>query len=86
MLSVPSTPVPLQTKTMVGIDRADAEFVVQRYITGRRRSSHGGHGTQASCCASLADPFLVRGYKFDMRVYVLVTSFAPLCFYVYNDG
>eukprot|EP00117_Sycon_ciliatum_P018810 scpid36550/ scgid1439/ Tubulin polyglutamylase TTLL6; Tubulin--tyrosine ligase-like protein 6 len=31
-------------------------------------------------------PFLVDGYKFDMRVYVLVTSCDPLRIYVYKDG
>eukprot|EP01006_Ploeotia_vitrea_P010809 TRINITY_DN28337_c0_g1_i1.p1 TRINITY_DN28337_c0_g1~~TRINITY_DN28337_c0_g1_i1.p1 ORF type:complete len:407 (+),score=33.33 TRINITY_DN28337_c0_g1_i1:23-1243(+) len=31
-------------------------------------------------------PMLLRGYKFDLRVYVLVESFQPLRVYVYQDA
>ena len=31
-------------------------------------------------------PFLVDGYKFDLRVYVAVTSINPLRVYIYEDG
>ena len=34
----------------------------------------------------LANPLLVDGYKFDMRIYVLVTSINPLQAYVYKEG
>jgi len=29
---------------------------------------------------------LLKGYKFDLRVYVLVTSFSPLEHFVYKEG
>ena len=34
----------------------------------------------------LSDPFLIDGFKFDLRIYVLVTSCDPLRVYIYNDG
>jgi len=34
----------------------------------------------------IPDPMLLDGYKFDLRLYVLVTSFHPLEAFVYGDG
>lgn len=29
---------------------------------------------------------LLDGFKFDMRVYVLITSVSPLTIYIYHEG
>ena len=32
------------------------------------------------------NPFLIDGYKFDLRIYVLVTRIEPLTIFVYKEG
>ena len=34
----------------------------------------------------IMSPHLINGLKYDLRVYVVVTSFNPLTVYIYNDG
>ena len=34
----------------------------------------------------ISNPHLINGLKYDLRVYVLVSSFNPLKVYIYNDG
>ena len=34
----------------------------------------------------LSNPYLIDGLKFDLRIYVYVTSYDPLRVYVFNDG
>ncbi|XP_041980586.1 tubulin polyglutamylase ttll6-like [Aricia agestis] len=38
------------------------------------------------CQVYLSKPYVVDGYKFDMRVYTLITSCDPLRIFVYNEG
>ena len=34
----------------------------------------------------IQNPHLIKGFKYDLRIYVLVTNFDPLTVYIYNDG
>ena len=34
----------------------------------------------------ISNPLLLNSYKFDIRLYVLVTSMDPLKVYIYNEG
>ncbi len=34
----------------------------------------------------IADPFLLDGLKFDLRIYVLLAGVRPLRIFMYNEG
>ena len=42
--------------------------------------------TQAVVSEYVGKPLLIDGYKFDMRIYVALTSIYPLRMYIYEDG
>lgn len=37
-------------------------------------------------CEYVANPHLIDGLKYDLRIYVLVTSYDPLRVYIFDDG
>ncbi|KAM8973542.1 tubulin polyglutamylase TTLL13 isoform 2-T2 [Pelodytes ibericus] len=44
------------------------------------------HGDHMICQQYVSKPFLIDGFKFDLRIYVLVTSCEPLRIFVYREG
>ncbi|OCT89704.1 tubulin polyglutamylase TTLL13 [Xenopus laevis] len=44
------------------------------------------HSDNMICQQYIPKPFLIDGFKFDLRIYVLVTSCEPLRIFVYKEG
>ena len=38
------------------------------------------------CCEYISNPLTFNGFKFDLRIYVAVTSVNPLRVYIYEEG
>lgn len=38
------------------------------------------------CQQYISKPFLIDGFKFDLRIYTLISSCDPLRIFVYKDG
>ena len=34
----------------------------------------------------IQDPFTIDGYKFDMRIYIIMTCCDPLTLYIFDEG
>ncbi|TKC50577.1 hypothetical protein EI555_011510, partial [Monodon monoceros] len=43
-------------------------------------------GENMICQLYISKPFIIDGFKFDLRIYVLMTSCDPLRIFVYNEG
>lgn len=46
------------------------------------------HNLQQQCIVQryVTNPLLIGGYKWDLRIYVLVTSIQPLTIFIYEEG
>ena len=38
------------------------------------------------CCEYIDNPLTFNGFKFDLRIYVAITSVNPLRIYIYEEG
>ena len=53
---------------------------------GGGASESGYESMQGVACAYVHAPLLLDGKKFDLRLFVLITSWNPLCVYLYDGG
>ncbi|KAG7246246.1 hypothetical protein CRUP_038693, partial [Coryphaenoides rupestris] len=44
------------------------------------------HGEHIICQVYISKPLIIDGYKFDLRIYVLVTSCDPFHIFIYQEG
>ncbi|KAH8316299.1 hypothetical protein KR067_004640 [Drosophila pandora] len=68
-------------------------FILKPYSAGQGRGiwittdlRSVGKREKLICQTYIERPLLIDGYKFDLRVYTLVTSVDPLRIFVYNEG
>ncbi|KAH8270781.1 hypothetical protein KR018_001441 [Drosophila ironensis] len=68
-------------------------FILKPYSAGQGRGiwlttdlRSVGKREKLICQTYIEKPLLIDGYKFDLRVYTLVTSVDPLRIFVYNEG
>lgn len=69
-----------KTTTGSKVSSPDIISPVQRYI------SLGYNGCAILASRYLHKPYLIGGNKFDLRIYVYVTSYDPLRIYIFSDG
>ncbi|WKY13186.1 hypothetical protein Q1695_004193 [Nippostrongylus brasiliensis] len=72
---------------------SDFTFIVKPVSSSRGQGIFFANTTKEIPCTEtllvsryVENPLLVNGHKFDLRVYVAVTSFYPLIVYVYSEG
>ena len=53
-------------------------------VIGKKQNINKRNGYLVSKYVS--KPHLIRGYKYDLRIYILVVSFDPLKIYMFKDG
>lgn len=59
-------------------------FVTNRYEEIDQRMD--GRSSNSIVSEYIHNPLLINGYKFDLRIYVALTSIEPLRFYIFEEG
>jgi tubulin polyglutamylase TTLL5 len=57
-----------------------------RGISLINKASDVAYSTPVVLQRYIKNPLLVRGFKFDLRIYVLLTSVKPLEIFIYKEG
>ncbi|XP_030567568.1 tubulin polyglutamylase ttll6 [Drosophila novamexicana] len=77
----------------VYLNKHKRTFILKPYSSGQGRGiwltntlRSVGRQEKLICQSYVDKPLLIDGYKFDLRVYTLVTSVDPLRIFVYNEG
>ena len=73
---------------MCGVVQGKGIFLINRMsqISKFHNPSAKGAGAAHVISRYIANPFLIGGKKFDLRLYVLVTSYRPLKVYLFKEG
>jgi len=50
------------------------------------KTSHVARKSGTVICQYIMKPHLINGFKYDLRLYVLITSYDPLTIYLYKEG
>ncbi|KAJ4458183.1 putative tubulin polyglutamylase TTLL4 [Paratrimastix pyriformis] len=89
----PKTYILPRDQTFLNRDSAAGPFIMKPVAGARgvgikvlRSPEEVPPGKKAVVQQYLAAPYLIDGYKFDLRVYVALTSVDPLRVYMYRDG
>jgi len=58
-------------------------FLIPQTVAGLKKLPEQGHHVVQEY---IERPLLIDGFKFDVRIYILVLSVSPLCVYIFKDG
>lgn len=86
--------IPLQFSEFLRVKKSDDSIWIAKPSSGRRGEnisifrniSQFSYNESMIIQKYISNPLLIGGYKFDLRLYILVTSFRPLKIWLFDDG